>query len=90
MSATQPLTESDTHVLAVVARGQPMRARAIAGALGRPDQRSQVEGLRLRLKRLVARGWLVEHHPGLFSLAVRVAEPRALEAASSAPPSQGE
>jgi hypothetical protein len=54
-------------VLEVLAdAGQPLRARQIAAALGLGEQPRSVEGLRLKLKRLVKRGWLAEPAAGLF------------------------
>jgi hypothetical protein len=55
-------------VLEVLAdAGKPLRAKQIAAALGLGDQRRSVEGLRLKLKRLVQRGWLAEPAAGLFA-----------------------
>ncbi len=55
-------------VLEVLAdAAKPLRARQIAAALGLGDQRRSVEGLRLKLKRLVQRGWLAEPAVGLFA-----------------------
>lgn len=55
-------------VLEVLAdAGKPLRTRQIAVALGLGDQRRSVEGLRLKLKRLVQRGWLAEPAVGLFA-----------------------
>jgi hypothetical protein len=54
-------------VLEVLAdAAQPLRTRQIAAALGLGEQRRSVEGLRLKLKRLVQRGWLAEPEAGLF------------------------
>jgi hypothetical protein len=54
-------------VLEVLAdAGRPLRARQIAAALGLGDEPRSVEGLRLKLKRLVKRGWLAEPEAGLF------------------------
>jgi len=54
-------------VLEVLAdAAQPLRARQIAAALGLGGQRRSVEGLRLKLKRLVQRGWLAGPEVGLF------------------------
>jgi hypothetical protein len=54
-------------VLEVLAdAGRPLRARQIAAALGLGEQPRSVEGLRLKLKRLVRRGWLAEPEAGLF------------------------
>ena len=54
-------------VLEVLAdAGQPLRAKQIAAALGLGEEPRSVEGLRLRLKRLVKRGWLAEPEAGLF------------------------
>src|SRR6266536_3592422 len=46
--------------------GKPLRTRQIAAALGLGEQRRSVEGPRLKLKRLVRRGWLAEPEVGLF------------------------
>lgn len=55
-------------VLEVLAdAGRPLRAKQIAAALGLGDQPRSVEGLRLKLKRLVRRGWLAEPEAGLFA-----------------------
>jgi hypothetical protein len=54
-------------VLEVLAdAGQPLRAKQIAAALGLGEEARSVEGLRLKLKRLVKRGWLAEPEAGLF------------------------
>lgn len=49
--------------------GRPLRARHVAAALGISDDRSSVESLQAKLKRLTARGWLSEATPGLFTIA---------------------
>jgi hypothetical protein len=55
-------------VLEVLAdAGKPLRAKQIAAALGLGEQPRSVEGLRLKLKRLVRRGWLAEPAVGLFA-----------------------
>ena len=49
--------------------GRPLRAGQIAAAAGLSTDKSKVEGLRAKLKRLVERGWLAEEAgPGLFGL----------------------
>ncbi|MFX0577007.1 hypothetical protein [Nocardia nepalensis] len=48
--------------------GRPLRAGHIAAALGLEIAPAKVEGLRSKLKRLVARGWLDEQTPGLFAI----------------------
>jgi hypothetical protein len=48
--------------------GRPLRAGHIAAGLGLEIAPSKVEGLRSKLKRLVARGWLDEQTPGLFAI----------------------
>ncbi|WP_369032773.1 hypothetical protein [Streptomyces adonidis] len=48
--------------------GRPMRAMQVAEAAGLSVDRSKVEGLRSKLKRLVERGWLAEDGPGRFTL----------------------
>ena len=51
----------------------PWRAKEIAVALGLEVSAATVEGLRCKLKRLVARGWLTEPMPGAFALAAATA-----------------
>ncbi|WP_067479803.1 hypothetical protein [Nocardia amamiensis] len=48
--------------------GRGLRAGHIAAALGLEVAPAKVEGLRSKLKRLVARVWLNEQTPGLFSI----------------------
>ncbi|MFE0063426.1 hypothetical protein [Streptomyces sp. NPDC059003] len=47
--------------------GHPLRAMQVAEAAGLSVDRSKVEGLRSKLKRLVDRGWLAEDGPGRFT-----------------------
>ncbi len=54
--------------------GRPLRAGSIAAAAGLSTEKSKIEGLRSKLKRLVERGWLAEDGPGLFTLARRDAQ----------------
>ncbi|HEV8649269.1 MAG TPA: hypothetical protein VG276_07660 [Actinomycetes bacterium] len=62
-------------VLEVLAdAGQPLRAKQIAAALGLGGEPRSVEGLRLKLKRLVKRGWLAEPEAGLFARRTQPAE----------------
>lgn len=62
-------------VLEVLAdAGGPMRAGKISVALGRGESASKVESLRVKLKRLVERGWLTEDTPGIFVLTEPVRE----------------
>jgi hypothetical protein len=49
--------------------GRALRAGHVAAALGISQDRSAVESLRSKLKRLTARGWLAEATPGLFTIA---------------------
>jgi hypothetical protein len=52
--------------------GEPLRAGQIAARAGLSTDKSKVEGLRSKLKRLVERGWLDEEAgPGLFALPSR-------------------
>jgi hypothetical protein len=64
--------------------GRPLRAGRIAAAGGLSTGKSQIEGLRSKLKRLAKRGWLAEEAPGLFVLPRREARD-----ASSPPPEGG-
>ncbi len=52
---------------AVVAAPGPVRAQQLAVTLGLPVTAAKVEGLRSKLKRLVARGWIAEPAPGSFA-----------------------
>jgi hypothetical protein len=62
-------------VLEVLAdAAQPLRAKQIAAALGLGGEPRSVEGLRLKLKRLVKRGWLAEPAAGLFVRSDHTAE----------------
>lgn len=67
------LPEAYRDLLEVVQdAGRPLRAAQIAAAAGLSTDKSKVEGLRSKLKRLAERGWLAEEAgPGLFALAVR-------------------
>ncbi|MFF2149455.1 hypothetical protein [Kitasatospora sp. NPDC058190] len=47
--------------------GRPMRARDLCEALDLPILPKNTEGIRSKLKRLVARGILAEPEPGLFT-----------------------
>jgi hypothetical protein len=49
--------------------GVPLRARQVCQAVGTGAEPRHREGMRIKLKRLVARGWLVEVSPGLFACA---------------------
>jgi hypothetical protein len=54
--------------------GVPLRARQVCQAVGAGAEPRHREGMRVKLKRLVACGWLVEASPGLFACAPGVAE----------------
>ncbi|MFJ8827611.1 hypothetical protein ACIREE_38400 [Streptomyces sp. NPDC102467] len=45
----------------------PVRAKQVVPRIGLPAEVGKIEGIRGKLKRLVARGWLTEGDPGLFS-----------------------
>src|SRR6266487_4274437 len=60
-------------VVEVVADAGPLRARQVCQALGLGTEPKRREGMRIKLKRLVERGWLVEVSPGLFACAAGVA-----------------
>jgi hypothetical protein len=60
-------------VVEVVADAGPLRARQVCQALGLGTEPKRREGMRIKLKRLVGRGWLVEVSPGLFACAAGVA-----------------
>lgn len=54
--------------------GVPLRARQVCQAVGTGVEPRHREGMRIKLKRLVERGWLVETEPGLFACAGGVAK----------------
>jgi hypothetical protein len=84
--AQSVLPPSYRDLLEVLAdAGRPMRAGSIAAAAGLSTDKSKVEGLRSKLKRLAERGWLAEDGPGLFTLPRREAHD-----ASQSPPGGGQ
>jgi hypothetical protein len=84
--AQSVLPSSYRDLLEVLAdAGRPLRAGSIASAAGRSTDKSKIEGLRSKLKRLVERGWLAEDGPGLFMLPRRDAQD-----ASHPPPEGGQ
>lgn len=57
------------HILAALAdSGTPVRAKDLCHALDLGLQPKNIEGMRSKLKRLVARGLITEAEPGLFAL----------------------
>ena len=73
--AQSVLPSSYRDLLEVLAdAGRPLRAGRIAAAAGLSTDKSKIEGLRSKLKRLVERGWLAEEGPGLFVLPPRDSE----------------
>jgi len=73
--AQSVLPPSYRDLLEVLAdAGRPLRAGGIAAAAGLSTDKSTVEGLRSKLKRLAERGWLAEDGPGLFTLPRRGAQ----------------
>ncbi|MFD7731287.1 hypothetical protein ACFV6F_12980 [Kitasatospora phosalacinea] len=48
--------------------GEAMDCRQLAVAIGLEPVPAKVEGVRSKVKRLVARGWLAEDRPGMFRL----------------------
>jgi hypothetical protein len=61
-------------VVEVLADAGPLRAAQVCQAVGTGAESRHREGMRIKLKRLVERGWLVETSPGLFACAAGVAE----------------
>ena len=59
---------------AVIGAGGTVRAKQFAGVLGLETSPAKVEGLRSKLKRLAARGWLVETG-GVFAAATAFVSP---------------
>ena len=73
--AQSVLPPSYRDLLEVLAdAGRPLRAGGIAAAAGLSTDKSKIEGLRSKLKRLAERGWLAEDGPGLFMLPRRDAQ----------------
>lgn len=57
------------RLVEVLARsGEEMDCRRLAAALGLEVVPAKVEGVRSKVKRLAARGWLAEERPGMFSV----------------------
>jgi hypothetical protein len=84
--AQSVLPPSYQDLLEVLAdAGRPLRAGNIAAAAGLSTDKSKIEGLRSKLKRLAERGWLAEDGPGLFMLPRREAQD-----ASPPPPGDGQ
>ncbi|MFG2919474.1 hypothetical protein ACGF0D_42225 [Kitasatospora sp. NPDC048298] len=52
--------------------GEVMDCRQLAAALGLEVVAAKVEGVRSKVKRLAARGWLAENRPGMFSMVAGV------------------
>lgn len=48
--------------------GEEMDCRQLAAALGLEVVAAKVEGVRSKVKRLAARGWMAEKRPGMFSV----------------------
>lgn len=48
--------------------GEGLRAKDLTARSGLELVPAKVEGVRVKAKRLVERGWLAEHRPGLFTL----------------------
>lgn len=64
--AALPLAYRDI-VEVLIDIGRPVRAAEVATGLGLAQSPASIEGLRGKLKRLVARGWACEPAPGLFT-----------------------
>jgi hypothetical protein len=47
--------------------GQGVACKRVTAKLGLSDEPRHTEGVRVKLKRLVTRGWLVETAPGRFA-----------------------
>ena len=77
-----PASYRDLLEVLADARG-PLRAGGIAAAAGLSTDKSKIEGLHSKLKRLAERGWLAEDGPGLFTLPRRDAQD------ASRPPPEG-
>ncbi|QEU96428.1 hypothetical protein [Streptomyces kanamyceticus] len=62
-------------VLALASAGRPLRAKPICEAVGWDLDHRRVERMRVKLKRLVKQGWLIEGEVGLFAIAPGVGDP---------------
>jgi hypothetical protein len=57
------------HILAVLTDATtPLRCKDLCHALDIGTEPSHIEGMRAKLKRLVATGLVTEHEPGLFAI----------------------
>ncbi|MFJ7913174.1 hypothetical protein [Kitasatospora sp. NPDC096204] len=54
-------------VLETGAGPEGLRAKELAGLLGLELVPAKIEGVRVKVKRLAARGWLAEDQPGIFT-----------------------
>ncbi|WP_310794808.1 hypothetical protein [Streptomyces sp. TLI_171] len=66
----QALAPEYRRLLAVLEAGagpEGLRAKELAGLLGGELVSAKVEGVRVKAKRLAARGWLAEERPGVFT-----------------------
>ncbi|MFJ1758660.1 hypothetical protein, partial [Kitasatospora sp. NPDC088134] len=66
----QALAPEYRRLLAVLETGagpEGLRAKELAGLLGLELVSAKVEGVRVKAKRLAARGWLAEERPGVFT-----------------------
>ncbi|MEW2491925.1 hypothetical protein [Streptomyces sp. NPDC048411] len=68
-SGSRVLAPEYRRLLAVLEAGggEGLRAKDLAARLGLELVSAKVEGVRVKAKRLVARGWLAEDRPGLFT-----------------------
>jgi cell division septum initiation protein DivIVA len=56
------------RLVEIVAEQAPVACKRVAAKLGLTTEPRHVEGVRVKLKRLVARGWLAEVAPGRFAM----------------------
>jgi predicted nucleic acid-binding Zn-ribbon protein len=67
-ATARPVTPSYQQILAVFAAATgPLRAKEVCQATNSGTEARHVEGMRSKLKKLIARGLLVEPSPGLFT-----------------------
>lgn len=73
-STRRPATPSYQQILAVfAATSTPLRAKDVCQATNSGTEARHVEGMRSKLKKLIARGLLTEPSPGLFTPASKKA-----------------
>jgi hypothetical protein len=63
----QDLPDDYRRLMQIVAEEGPVACKRVCAKLGLTGEPRHTEGVRVKLKRLVERGWLIETAPGRFS-----------------------